>query len=258
MELKITGGSGFFSNMTIRLIELVDFMSKYNEFPTSIDSSNQFDYYKDNLYSGKYNENIADLYLSKNKKNIDFKIPQIRDCMAIQFADYNSIDFDNLNPIIKKYFNPSKLVLTKVNKLKKEYNLNDYIGVFYRGNDKQTETKIAPYDLFINKCKEFENLNIPFLLQTDECFFASEFKKNFKNTIIFDESICIDNKSKSVSHIVPFGQRFNFGLFYYAATILQGQSKYLITHSGNSALWAVLYRRNAKNVYQFYDDKFYI
>jgi hypothetical protein len=254
--LKVIHNAGYFSNMTVRLMDIMAFMKEHGKFPDEVDSSEQFSFYKDEAHI-----NLIPYYIQHIDESIPFKIPkeQKLDCMAFQFDDYRKLDFKTLKPLIDKYFTPGGYVMDKYNQLKQKYNLTDYCSVFYRGNDKQTETPTADYELFFSKCNEILNKepNIVFLVQPDECNFLNEFRKRFKNVVAFTETPCIDNPNSMVSYTIPLGKRSEYGATYNAAVLLLSQGKHLVTHSGNGGLWSVLYRSNSENVYQSFNNKWY-
>lgn len=254
--LKVIHNAGFFSCMTIRLQELFMYMQNHNSYPDEIDSSSQFQFFKTIAH-----EDVSKYYIKHNYDNIPCVIPNIakHDCMSIQFDDYRLIDFENVNPIINNWFNIGDMVAEKKIQLKEKYNLNNYIGVFYRGNDKRIEMELPTYDNFINKIKEIRAIepNLPIYTLPDECSFLQVLKDNFDNVICFDETPCIDKSDSNMMFEMPINKRSEYGAVYNACVLLMAESKHLITHSGNGGLWSVLYRGNANNVYQIYKNKWY-
>ena len=253
MDLIVNHSAGYFSNMTIRLYELISFMKTHGCYPDKIDSSNQFGFYKS--YD---NENVSELYIKTIDTEIPFDIPKLdKDFMAFQFDNYKDLDFDSLKNIVYKYFSPSELVeLTKL-ELKTKYNLDKYISVFYRGNDKSVETANPSYKLFIQKAKELECLNLPFVVLPDECKFLKAFKKEIKNVITFEETPCCDLPNSNYIFDLEMDLRPQFGANYNAIVKLLSEGEHLITHSGNGGVRSCLYRGNANNVHQIYKDKIY-
>lgn len=251
MVLKVNHSAGYFSNMTIRLYELLKFMRE-NGFYPQIDSTEQFGFYK------KGNEDLSRVYIKDVDDIIPFKIPKLdKDFMAFQFDNYKTLDYDGLKPILNKYFSFGDLVQEKKSEIKNKYGLDKYISVFYRGNDKQVETTNPPYELFIQKAKELEYLNLPYLVLPDECKFLNEFRKHIRNVIVLDETPCIDMPHGNLIFDMPLDKRPMYGAIYNAVVSLLSEGEYLITHSGNGGVWCCLYRGNANNVIQIYKDKVY-
>lgn len=254
--LKVVHNAGYFSNMTIRLMDIMAFMKEHKCLPDEVDSSVQFAMYKDDPTI-----NLIPYYIEHNDEPIKFKLPKEanKDCMAIQWDDYRKLDLKALAPIMNKYFKPGSYVMDKYNHLKSKYNLGEYISVFYRGNDKKLETETASYDNFFKKCQEIREIepNLPFLVMPDECHFLKTFRKQFDNVISFSETPCTDDNNSSVSFKIPMGSRSEYGATFNASAILMGEGKHLITHSGNCGLWASLYRNNPNNIHQIYKNEWY-
>ncbi len=102
-----------------------------SKLPNSVDSSRQF-----NLYKKNQNEDITFDFFEHydNIKDIIINFP-INYHYDHQFIQYSKLDYDNLTPIIDKYFYPSKQILQIVDNMEKKYNINynNIIGVYYRG-----------------------------------------------------------------------------------------------------------------------------
>jgi hypothetical protein len=132
--------------------------------------------------------------------------------------------------------------------------------LFYRGNDKITETSICGYDEYIIKARMLleKNPNIKFLIQSDETGFIELFTDIFKdNSICFRDEIrhipkcvdTVDNVMKDKNNI--------FSKYYLAITIIMSRCKYIICGSGNCSLWIMLYRGNSNNVLQNSEGHWY-
>jgi hypothetical protein len=176
----------------------------------------------------------------------------------MQFLDYKGLDFTGLTPLIEKYFSPSEHVASIVSLYEKKYYI-DYentCGVFYRGNDKSTETSIATYESFISQARPIkeQNPDILFLVQTDETEFLEAFEKEFPGTITIEEIPHMHKKSSTIHDELPRQERAEFGANFFAALLIQSKCKYLVTHSGNCGLWAVLYRGGCDNMYQWLNN----
>ena len=102
-----------------------------------------------------------------------------------QFTNYSQLDYNNITPIIKKYFSPSKQISMVIKNIEQKYNLTyDNICVlFYRGNDKITETDICKYDEYLTYTSSIikNNPTISFLIQSDETEFIDFMSKQFPN-----------------------------------------------------------------------------
>ena len=149
-----------------------------------------------------------------------------------------------------------------VDRLKNKYqiDLDKTISVFYRGNDKHREVKIASYEEFLNQINiaYSKNTDCRILIQTDVKDFLEYCLENFQyrdKIFYFEELPFIEgNPNISVHHIIPKNKRTQFGLYYLSSTYIISQSKIVLTHTGNSALWSVLYRGNGENVHQYWNS----
>lgn len=253
--LTVTHNSGFFSCCCVRLLSIVDYYNKNKKLPDKVDSSNQFVRYK--------TDKSID-YTPFFFKSLDTHIPYDSDIIIlnekreVQFSNYNLINFDKVIPLFTKYFTISDDVETIVNQLKTKYNLdyNNTCAVLYRGNDKNRETKMAPYKVYIEKAKEIKqsNVDIKFLVQTDERQFLNEFIKHFPDSIYFTETPTIGKSGHSVHKVIPISERKDAAINFLSAIINVSKCKHIITHTGNCSLFTILFRGNKNNVYQYFTE----
>lgn len=257
-RLKITHNAGFFSNCTVRLLEIASHLNKTGSLPKEVDSTEQFLHFK----ADQENDNLIPVYFDPMFEKMDIKMPKsiaLPDCMAIQFGSYRNLPYQVITPLIHKYFTPSNFVMKLATEFTAKYKLDfkNLCSVFYRGNDKGIETKIASYDFFIEKAKLIKGVNpdIKFLVQPDEKEFLDAFLNEFPDSIYFEETPMIERKNTSVFFEVPLIERPMYGAKYYAAVLCLSQCAHSITHSGNGALWMCLYRGGAENVHQVFNDQ---
>lgn len=282
--------AGFFSNCSMRLDQIKKFFKEKNELPQAIDSSAQFRNYKENIDDldedlAKYffeeklvDENTGNAASSSSHqlkyKDVNFKgVSSFSPNYQLKYKDinfrgdsrftpnyqylkYKDIGFRGISPFVKLYFSPSLRIINTIETLENKYSI-DYdntCSVYYRGNDKDSETGLAEYEEFFNKATEVlqQHPNIKFLIQTDELEFAEAFEQRFSNSFWFDELSMINHDpNSSVHHSLPRNERKEHASWFLAAIIVMSKTKHLITYSGNCGLWAVLYRGNSENVYQY-------
>ena len=138
--------AGFFSCCSVRLHEIIQYYNRYRELPQIVDSSNQFILYKQPNNDADI---VFDYFENYNNVNelIQYSNP-INYHENYQFSNYQNIDYNQINPFIKKYFTPSKNIQNIVQNIENKYNIQSYSDIcvlFYRGNDKITETVLANY-----------------------------------------------------------------------------------------------------------------
>ena len=255
--IKIKHNAGFFSCCSIKLLQIIEFINSQKRLPDNVDSSEQF-----KMYKKEQNKDITyDFFEQYENINDITIIHPIQYELHEQFKNYSKLDYKCINPIIKKYFTPSKKINEIIDVLEKKYNIeyDNTIAVYYRGTDKFLETKLAPFEDFYNEIKKIININknIKILLQTDSNQFMDYInKKILKNIVIINENkTSITNKgihNEQLSHI-NYYDMFNF----LSTIIIISKCKYIICSSGNCSLWTILYRGNNKNVIQYLNGSWY-
>ena len=255
--LVVIHNAGFFSCSSIALQDIMIYYNEHKQLPNVVDRFAQYGFYKkdatDNL--------IPFFFKEDNSFGITIghpvKITSARE--DPQYSDYKLLDFKDLKPFIDKFFTPSDYVQETVFWMKEKYHidLDNTCAVFYRGNDKNRETTIAPYEEFILKAKEIQaqNPDIWFLVQPDETEFLEAFQNEFTNVFSFKETPHMRKQDSAMFFELPIPERAEYGSKFLSAVLVMSQCKHLITHSGNGGLWSVIYRGNGDNVYQWLNDK---
>ncbi len=263
MSLIITHNAGFFSCCTVKLRKIIKYINTNNNLPEKIYCSEQFNLYKENsthdityVYFEHY-ENTKNIIIDKipivitNSKNED------------QFSNYNELNYEELYPIIYKYFFPSIEIINIIQNIVCKYNIdyNNTCVLFYRGNDKSRETPLCKYNEYITYANIIikENPNIKFLIQSDVTEFIELMQSKYylNSFILKDEIRHMKNRDSSVD-IVMRSKNFQYSKYYLAITIIMSKCKYIICNSGNCSYWIMLYRGNSNNVYQNLNNKWII
>jgi len=256
-----THNAGFFSNCNVKLTHITMFIFLNKRLPDIVDSSRQFEWYKNGTTDDitydyfEHYDNITDV-------SIDCKNPVYYDWER-QFYDYRTLHYDKLIPIVKKYFTPSIKINTIVKQFEEKYNLNyDNMSVlFYRGNDKNPETKICEYSEYIPKANEIlkEHPTMQFLIQSDETGFIEAMTAAFPhNSFVFKDETRHVNKCNSTVDILMKENNHIFSKYYLAITIIMSKCKYIVCGSGNCSLFIILYRGHTNNVYQNLNGKWIV
>ena len=256
--IKITHNAGFFSCCSVKLSEIVNFINLKKRLPDNVDSSHQFKWYKndENIditfdYFEHY-ENVPDI-------NIIYWIDYHH---SYQFRNYAKLNYKCITPLIKKYFSPSAEINDIINNIEKKYDLiyENICVLFYRGNDKNRETKKCSYDEYLY-CANLllkKNPKIIFLVQSDETEFIELIQNKYpNNSFYFNDEIrhmkkCDDTVDKKMSSL-----NYEFSKKYLAITIIMSKCKYIICASGNCDIWIMFYRENNKNVIQNLNGTWY-
>lgn len=257
-------GGGFFSCCSVRLTSIINYFNKHKIYPSIVISKKLFRKYLRKNIDSDGDSIVSHMFSNYMNNDIDINyIKKINYHWTYQYNIYKTLDFNSLNPFIKKYFSPSKSTQDIINTIEKKYNI-DYGNtcvIFYRGGDKWKETKLAPYSDFFNQADKIkkDNPNIHFLIQSDETNFINECLEKYSNSFYFKDEIRHINNRKTVVDNVNFknGDKFSFVQKYLAITIIMSRCKYIICPSGNCSIWIIFYRGNAENVIQYKDDKWY-
>uniref|UniRef100_A0A6C0KTM1 Methyltransferase FkbM domain-containing protein n=1 Tax=viral metagenome TaxID=1070528 RepID=A0A6C0KTM1_9ZZZZ len=258
--VKISLSFGFFYNCSERLLAIIKYFNTFKQLPDCVDSSEQYTWYKtdqtkDITFDYFLDYQDTDVQISYNK--------EVRFQVEFQFENYKGIDYTSLKPFLQKYFTPSEQVKNNIKNIELKYNLeNDYDNIcvlFYRGNDKATETSLSSYDSYTAHADEImkSQPNIKFLLQSDEKEFIDFMTAKYNNTFYFKDEIRIMNKQNSTVDKVFAGSNNKFSKLYLAITVIMAKCKYVICGSGNCSLWIMFYRQNAENVTQYLNGVWY-
>jgi len=257
--VKIVHNAGFFSCSTVRLLAVTRYFNNLKKLPKFVDSIDQYALYRTHKtdvtfqFYEHYNSIIENI---EYMQDVDFYDANTKYCDK-QFTFYKHLDFNSLNPFIRKYFTPSLFVRDKVEAIKMKYGiqLDKTCALFHRGNDKGTETKICTYEEKIEKAKELfeKNPKIIFMIQSDETEFIEIAKLTFPNN-----SFCCEDEIMHIRHdtttMCDYENRDNIenrSQNFLAIMIIMSACKHLITSSGNCDLWISLYRGHSDNLIQY-------
>ena len=258
MSVVSSHNAGFFSCCSVKLYDIKNYINEFSKIPDYVDSSAQFIWYK------KSHDDITYDYFEHYdniKEDINVNYP-INYHWSYQFINYLNIDYNNIIPVIKKYFSPSKQIKNIIDNLIQKYLINyDNICVlFYRGNDKITETQLCNYNEYLIYANLIlkSNPNIVFLIQSDETEFINFISENFpNNSFYFKDEIRHVNKCNSTVDILMKDKNYEFSKYYLAITIIMSKCKYIVCGSGNCSMWIMFYRGNNNNVYQNLKEVWY-
>jgi len=251
-KLCVTHNGGFFSCCSVRLHYIVEYFNSVKKLPDIVDTAGLFHLYKLSESQGDVTFNYFKKYDLYNNIQYDKPIDFIE---THQFLNYNHLDFRSIFPFIVKYFSPSDEITKTIRNIEQKYAI-DYDNtcvLFYRGNDKNRETRICEYKEYIDKANEIlkKNPNVVFLIQSDETEFLDKMQNHFSNN-----SVCFRDEIRHIkkcNDTVDLLLRDNIEFFssnFLAITIIMSKCKFIVCGSGNCSLWIMFYRGNTSNVYQ--------
>lgn len=255
-KLKTIHNAGFFSCCSKRLDEIIIHFNKYKKVPEILDSSSQFRLYKP---TNDKKDITSEYFQEKENITINFENPINFNCEKLQFTNYKNLNLNDISPFIQKYFEPSVKINSLIKNIEDKYHLNyeKICVLFYRGNDKATETQLPLYEDYIKLGKKIqsEDKDIKFLIQSDETEFINKMKLEFPENIIFYDEIRHISKNINLS-VDKLDQNINFQFSknFLAITLIMSKCKYLICNSGNCSFWIYFYRNSLENSYLFVKD----
>lgn len=244
--------AGFFSCCAVKLYRIIEFYKINKSLPTEVDGSQQFIMYKINSMV----DITFDFFEHYNNLSIDLDIDKDANIISWdeQFIDFKKVDYKSIAPFVKKYFTPSITIKNIFNHLLLKYNINTEkcIGLYYRGTDKHSETKIDSFDSYYHKLTEIikkEN-NLTILLQTDSTQFLDYIKSKDLNNIIIINENATSCTNHGIHNETPSYQNYINMHNLFATFLIISKCKYVICSSSNCSIWMMYYRENANNVYQ--------
>ena len=167
--------------------------------------------------------------------------------------DYATIPFKAVQESIGLYFRLSPKVVKLSEDFVEKYgiNLEETIGVHYRGTDKQTEIETPSLMEFISQTRQFmqQMANPKILLLTDEPAVAIGFEAAFPKAVITINELAAPGGSIG-AHILDSKEPEVQGQIFLAILSLVSKCKKVVTHTGNGALWEVLFRGSTEGLKQ--------
>lgn len=132
--------------------------------------------------------------------------------------------------------------------------------LFYRGNDKNIESKRCGHDEYLQYANKIitQNPDISLLIQSDETEFIEFMLDKFpKNSLYFKDEIRHMKKCNSVVDLKMPSRISEFSKNFLAIIIIMSKCKYIICGSGNCDIWISFYRGNNENVVQHLNGTWY-
>jgi len=249
---------GLFSCCSLRLHDIINYVNKHHFLPVVVDNSKMLLLYKDvdeTDITFDYFTHYDELDMSEMNKYYD------------RFVDYNEgyenirfehLNFESLQPFVKKYFTPSRNIQQKINFIEEKYNLvyENICVLFYRGNDKGREITLPSYDEYVLVANNIieKHPNVRLLIQSDQTEFIEFMTEKYPQAFYFKDEIrhikkCDSTVDKELRKDIKL-----FSYYYLAITIIMSKCKFVVCGSGNCSIWIALFRGNMDNFFQLYKD----
>ena len=253
------GPQGFFCCCSIKLNLITEYINFYKKIPKNIISNRQFILYKSRSEM-ENNEDITSQYFEINEDVVINYIEPFIFSHDDQFSNFKNLNFNLLNPIIKKYFTPNKSINNLVNIIETKYNIEyeNTCAIFYRGNDKMTEMNLPSYKDFADHADliKFIDNNIKFLIQSDETEFIQTFMERYSGkSFFFKDEIRHINRQINTVDLIQQNTNNYYSKLFLSIMIIMSKCKYVICNSGNCSMWISLFRGNADNIIQEMNGK---
>lgn len=257
--------NGFFSNCSVLLHRIVEFVNIYKMHPNDIDTDHMWLRYRDGPNS-KRKPLMIDNYFEYHKimKNVKIKhITNIDYQHTYQYKNFYELDYKNIIPLTKRYFSPCEKIKELIEELENKYHINykNICALFYRGNDKAREMRLPNYNVYFERTEQILKLNPStiFLIQSDETEFIDFFSSKYpNNSFFFKDEIRHMTKRDSTVDAMGIngldGNTFYFSQYFLAIIIIMSKCESIICTKGNCSIWIVFYRGNCENVYQYLDN----
>ena len=237
---------GLFSTCSVILHNVVEYFNKHKKLPETIDTTNAFNWYRPGNLDSYFTEDMS--------KKISYR-ERVLYKHYDQYSDYMKLDYAGVKPFLQKYFTPSEEIKDLIQYFEDKYQL-DYPNtcvLFYRGNDKATETELPTYIDYIKRARVIleERPETQFLVQSDETEFIETMVAEFPDRVVWfkDEIRHIPKAMTTVDKACD--NQFKFSKFYLAITFVMSKCPYIVCGTGNCSIWIALFRGSAQGMQQF-------
>jgi len=244
------GHYGFFSTFTLLFTSIIATYKKFNKLP-QIDGRNILKH----LNTDENKDMYRHFFETDESVQISFG-----DELKIYHPDihqmiYADDDAKYFKPFFDRYFKLNHHINWKLNRLIEQYSVDskNSISLIIRGSDKWTDfggIATAGPGAFIRMAEKLvqENPGSKVLLQTEHDDIINFCRHKFPMSV-FEETKTTTNPSVPI-FLTNVENKLDWAEWYVAALWLHARSKYVITYSGNSALFVFLVRGSTQNLYQ--------
>ena len=250
-KLRILHSHGFFSNCSVGVYCIIEYMKRFNRCP-AVDWSRTFSLYKDdrseNVYENLFSYNESAMVDPHDFLNFSFNF--------LSSLDYSSVEnYEKIGPLIRKWFSPSDEIGTIEQRIMEKYSieLDKTLCAYYRGSDKWLEVKLPPFKDFSKEVRDVLSRNshlTTLLIQSDQqqfidyCF--SEFSE--LNLVFIDENPT--TRGKRGIHRSTKVNRLHDMKIFLATVLIMSKCAFVVNTTSNVSRWIYLYRGNSDNTKQ--------
>lgn len=250
-------GQGFFSCCTIHLQGILKYVNEYGKLPRLVDSTGQFQFYKT---PETWTRDIKSDYFESDVHGLDIMVQSEHPVKVThqpveeQYSDYRYLNFAALKPFIQRYFSPATTIraLASAFCVKYHMNLEKTCVLFYRGNDKVTETPLPSYEHYMNIARELLDIHpdLRIWVQSDETEFLEAMTAVFPDSVVFYDEIRHMPRCVTTVDKVFKPQNADMSMFYLAITVVMSRCRQVVFGGGNCSLWITLFRGHSDGIIQ--------
>jgi hypothetical protein len=161
-------------------------------------------------------------------------------------------------PFLRRWFRPADEAFKIHERILRDnkVELSKTIAVVYRGTDKNREVVLADPEEYIKNSHKLlkKNPNCRILIQTDQTQVRDRFLAYFGDDCFFLPEIPSTSSATPI-HSLPLTElgidKLKYTLILQAVMLILSQCHILVNHTGNMALWIILYRGTTQNTFQF-------
>jgi len=256
--LKFRHHAGFFSSCNVKLRDILKYYNEHKILPAALDSTELFIWYRpDHLKNSDITDHFFEI---RDIPILPFceTIRVTRDIKEDQYSDYRLLNFETLAPFLRTYFSPSSEIQEIQQQLLIKYKIDpsNCIGVYYRGTDKQKETRLGDFIKYSEQLSNLQQDGQPIILQTDSADFLEYMKQRHPSILILEENR-VSKTQTGIHNESSHSTNYRDIKYLFATFLLLAQCNQLITSSGNCSLWIMYYRGHSRNIYQCVDNVFF-
>lgn len=171
-------------------------------------------------------------------------------------GSYHHIPFRESDPLIKKWFTPSREVRGLARRLYRNagFTAENTIAINIRGGDKRREVPPTPVNQYVNMAELLleREPELKVLLASDDSEILDEFLRKSTFAVSVVNQVARTTTGTPMQAVLQeLSDRSSFSKGFLAQTYAIARARYLITHTGNTAYWSALYWGCGWGLFQF-------
>jgi hypothetical protein len=244
----LTHNAGLFSCLSVTLFEL----ARFGGHVTAVDAAHGLASYKDRSDDDLWKT----LFLSARGRiaSSDYESNPFSKQLW-HHADYGRLDLGRAAPFLREYFSPGPLVEATVERLVRVHGITpgETIGLWYRGTDKSKEIDAVPIERFERSVRELldREPTLRVLVQTDQKQVRDRLLCGFPRSAFFLDELPVTDGEQGL-HKLGASVGAEAAITLLAVNLLMSRCRWVVTHTGNIALWTMLMRGHTTNCIQLY------